>query len=366
MILLNDLKFVIETQVAKYPKMRPQDAVRLVYQHVYGNGEILKDKESSMDFLQKEYDAVKFAHRDENLEIMDFSEDIGNWYARINLLKVKNQEELITLNDTFAATKNFSETMNASNVEYFLSRLYFLRELCQEGIFEFDLDELDEFLEEYEKKGYPVVPHSHRYKEFYDPAYRVIDARYIRLFPLIEKIRKLMSEKSRVIVAFDGMTAAGKTTAAELLSYVFDCSIIHMDDFMLPIELQTKERFAEPGGNIHYERFKEEVVRYIKKDEAFSYRRFDCGIMNYGAKVEITPKKLVIVEGTYSQHIEYRSMYDLKVFFEMDEQSQQMVVYNCYGDEMYSIYNEVWIPMENKYFETSEIKDKSHIIVKFE
>lgn len=361
MILLNDLKYIIEQQTARYPKMQPQDVVKLVYQHVFGNGHMIRDRESSLDFIRKEYETVKFAHKGVDVSDLPFSEDIGNWYARIHLLKVEDDEQLISLNDTFIA----SAALGGGNLEYFLSRLYFLNELASYGMFEFDEEDMAEYLAEYEKQNYPVVSHSQRYKEFYDPAYRVIDARYIRLLPLITRIRQLMKEKAKVIIALDGRAASGKTTAAELLALVFDAAVIHMDDFFLPPELRTRERLAQPGGNIHYERFKEDVIRYIKKNEGFSYRRFDCSVMDYGGRVDIEAKPLVIVEGAYSQHIEYRSVYDLKVFFDIEPRWQQEQILNRNGQEMFGMFRDVWIPMEEKYFEHSEIRDKSDMVIEF-
>lgn len=362
MILLNDLKYIIETNVARYPKMQPQDVVKLVYQHVYGNGHMVSDWQTSMEFMKKEYEMIRFSHQNEDLSKVVFAEDIGNWYSRVNLLGIKDEEQLMTLNDVFIA----SAKLGGGNVEYFLSRLYFLRELASYGLFDFSEEDMEIYLEEYEKMGYPSVHHSMKYKEFYDPAYRVIDTRYIRLFPLITRIRNLLKEKEKVIIALDGKSGSGKSLAAELLSFVFDASVIHMDDFFLPPEKRTKERYAEPGGNVHYERFRDEVARYIKKNEDFSYRRFDCGIMDYGAKVDVEAKPLMIVEGVYSQHIQYRSIYDLKVFFDIDEEMQANAIYQRDGAEMLEMFRNVWIPLENMYFEHSEIKDKSHMVVNFE
>ncbi|MDD6570972.1 MAG: hypothetical protein PUF12_01165 [Thermoflexaceae bacterium] len=361
MILLNDLKYIIERNVERYPKMQPQDVVKLVYQHVFGNGHMVSDRQTSLDFMKKEYETVKFAHAGEDWSKVPFTEDVGNWYTRVNLLAVKDEEQLISLNDAFVA----SAELGGGSQEYFLSRLYFLRELASYGLFEFDEEDMEAYLEQYEKDGYPMVSHSGRYKEFYDPAYRVVDARYIRLLPLITRIRGLMKEKDKVVIALDGKSASGKSTAAYLLSLIFDASVIHMDDFFLPPQKRTRERLAEPGGNIHYERFKDDVVRYIKKSEDFSYRRFDCAIMDYGAKVEVEAKPLMIVEGAYSQHIEYRSMYDLKVFFDVDDVTQRQLIYQRDGGEMLEMFENVWIPLENKYFEHSEIKDKSDIVVEY-
>ena len=66
------------------------------------------------------------------------------------------------------------------------------------------------------------------------------------------------------IIAIDGRCAAGKTTLAARLAKELGGDVIHMDDFFLPLELRTEERFREPGGNVHYERFKTEVLKPLE------------------------------------------------------------------------------------------------------
>lgn len=359
MILLNDLKNIIEQNVKKYPRLQPQDAVKLVYQHVFGSGQNITDAAKGLEFLKKEYETVKFAHKGEDISEISLTEDIGNWYTRVNLLAIKDEDQLLSVNSAYMATKS----LGGGNLEYFISRLYFLSELAGEGMFEFSREDMDEYLEWYERNGYPAVNHSGIYKEFYDPAYRIIDVRYVRLLPLITEIRNLMKKKDKVIIALDGRSLSGKTTAAELLSLIFDASVIHMSDFALPVEKRTRERYAEPGGNVDYHRFRDEVARYIKKNESFSYRTYDNNYLDFGAYIEIEPKPLMIVEGTYSQHIEYRSIYDLKVFFDIDYNTQRQIAYNMAGPEGIGEFCDVFLPLENKYFDASEIKDKSHMVI---
>ena len=43
-----------------------------------------------------------------------------------------------------------------------------------QGVFAFQAAELEKYLSEYKKKGYPAVSHSEEYKEAYLPAYRVV------------------------------------------------------------------------------------------------------------------------------------------------------------------------------------------------
>ena len=64
----------------------------------------------------------------------------------------------------------------------------------------------------------------------------------------------------RLVIAIDGKCATGKTTLAARLASGLDADVIHMDDFFLPPAKRTQQRLSEPGGNVDYERFMEEVL----------------------------------------------------------------------------------------------------------
>ena len=86
-------------------------------------------------------------------------------------------------------------------------------------------------------------------------------------------------------VAIDGLCGSGKTTFAALLQSVYDCNLFHADDFYLPMPMRTPERYATPGGNVHWERILSDILEQIPKNESFSYRVFDCGVMDLGDAV---------------------------------------------------------------------------------
>jgi len=96
---------------------------------------------------------------------------------------------------------------------------------------------------------------------------------------MIQKAERIIEAYQKVkpagcgVIAMDGRAAAGKTTLAEELAVTLGGAVVHMDDFFLPGELRTPERLAAPGGNVHAERFVEEVLPYLRRGEAFRYRR---------------------------------------------------------------------------------------------
>ena len=177
-----------------------------------------------------------------------------------------------------------------------------------------------------------------------------------------KKIYELLTQKDMVVVAIDGKCTSGKTTLASKLAEIYDCNVFHMDDFFLRPEQRTPERFAEVGGNVDYERFCEEVLFPLKSGKAFSYRPFDCSTFTLSAPVTVAPKKLNIIEGTYSHHPYFDNPYDLKILLTVDEETQRQRVLERPAF-LHKRFFEEWIPMENRYFEVFKISDQSEIIL---
>ena len=95
-----------------------------------------------------------------------------------------------------------------------------------------------------------------------------------------------------------------------------------MDDFFLPPETKTEARLIQTGGNVDWERFREEVLENIRRGNKFCYRKYDCKIQSFHPPAEVNPKKLNLVEGVYSLHPELIDYYDLKLFLWVDEEEQ--------------------------------------------
>jgi len=177
-----------------------------------------------------------------------------------------------------------------------------------------------------------------------------------RLETLKKRIDELLEQKEQVIVAIDGKCTSGKTTLAGKLAQIYDCNVFHMDDFFLRPEQQTPERYAETGGNVDYERFYEEVLLPLKAANPFSYRPFRCATFTLGDPVDVLPKKLNIVEGTYSLHPYFADPYDLKVVLDVDPETQRQRILQR-PERVHKPFFEQWIPMENAYLEALAITE---------
>ena len=183
---------------------------------------------------------------------------------------------------------------------------------------------------------------------------------------MIESIRKqiddLQCQRNQVIVAIDGSCTSGKTTLAARLAEIYDCNVFHMDDFFLRPEQRTQERYAEVGGNVDYERFREEVLLPLKSGKPFSYRPFDCSTFTLSDPVTVTPRKLNIIEGSYSHHPYFGDPYDLKILLTIPPELQQQRILQRPAF-LHERFFEEWIPMENRYFEKFRISDKCDVIL---
>lgn len=174
------------------------------------------------------------------------------------------------------------------------------------------------------------------------------------------QIEGLLEQKEHIILAIDGSCTAGKSTLAAALEEKYDCNVFRMDDFFLRPEQRTKERLAETGGNVDYERFREEVLAPLKAGKSFSYRPYDCGAGTLKKAVAVTPKKVNIVEGTYSHHPYFEDPYDLKVFLTVSPEVRRQRI-ALRPSFLHKRFFEEWIPMEQRYFDAFDIARHSHI-----
>ena len=165
-----------------------------------------------------------------------------------------------------------------------------------------------------------------------------------------------LRQKDRVLVAIDGNSGAGKSTLAAQLKKQYSCNLFHMDDFFLPKELKTKERLLEAGGNVHYERFLDEVIGGIISGNVFEYQTYNCSIASLDKTIKIDPNRLNIIEGVYSCHPVLMQYYDLKIFLKVSEKEQSKRILNRNGAFMHQRFIEEWIPLENMYFNKMHIE----------
>jgi adenylate kinase family enzyme len=335
------MKKLMRAHLARYPKMQAADMIKLLYQSEFAGGHLIADATDSLSRLICECRGLAPLNADSAFE------DIGGGLCRIYLgalpaLGLAPQ----TVNNLFVATANSV----AGSQECFDKKLDEFIGLCQSGPLPFDADAVNAYIHEYRMQGRPPVSHSDAYRIAYSPAYRVVKASYLRYLEVFRRIDVLLDMKASITIAIDGNSGSGKSSLASLIAEVYDCNVFHTDDFFLPPDRKTADRLAEPGGNVDYERLRDEVVAGLNSGGSFQYRRYDCHSGVLGMPVNISPKRLNIVEGVYSLHPGLNMSYDLKIFLQVGSSVQRQRILERSGAAMLKRFDNEWIPLENRYF----------------
>lgn len=163
------------------------------------------------------------------------------------------------------------------------------------------------------------------------------------------------------LIALDGRCAAGKTTLAAQLQEKTGCNVLHMDDFFLRPEQRTKERLQQPGGNVDWERFRDEVLFPLKRGISCFYRPYDCHTQMFKKSVQIYPNGLTLVEGSYSCHPELWNFYHFHIFLTVSPEKQLCRIRKRNGTEELEMFQKKWIPLEELYFQTFSIKERCEL-----
>ena len=326
------MKNILNEHGARYPRMAAQDWFKLMYQSEFGGGHLIADRTMALRRLENEIAAQS------RLPERQF-EAIGGGLVRMYLPVEGLRAE--------TALGLFLETCSPrGSMEGMEQKLAMLCEMKPE---------LAPAAAQYRAEGCPAQSHSEGYRAAYAPAYRLAPEAAQTFFELFKAVDRLLNEKPFVRIAVDGRCASGKSTLGALLQRVYGANLFHMDDYFLPFERKTPERLAQPGGNVDYERFFEEIASR-ERDAEIVWRRFDCGEQSLGEWIRTEPNRLTIVEGSYSLHPALRDTYDLKVFLDIDAERQSARILERDGAFMHSRFVNEWIPLENEYFDGLNIR----------
>ena len=176
-----------------------------------------------------------------------------------------------------------------------------------------------------------------------------------------ERVCRILEEKAFVLVGIDGRCASGKSTFGEKLAKELDANLLHMDDFFLRPEQRSEKRLELPGENVDHERFLEEVLLPLAKNEAFFYRPFDCETLMLTQPVFVPEKRVAVVEGSYCFHPALKKYYDLKIFLTVDKEEQMKRLIERNGDYA-KVFEAKWIPLEEKYFSAFAVESLADFV----
>lgn len=331
----------------QYPQLQLQDIFKYLYQSTFGCEHMVTSLSDIVGYIQKEYENAVFL-QDSAVEKLDGE------YSRVHLSVLNQGLNAQTLAKLFYLSAKKEENGKAA----LESRLEVLKELVSEGILPFPADVFEKELAKWKENACQAVHHSDIFRDVYRPSYRVIANKFVEFLPLFIKLDEMLS-KGTVILAVDGGCAGGKSTLGEMLkSIIYDCTVLHMDDFFLRPEQRTPERYAEVGGNVDRERFLQEVLIPLSEKQPIDYRRFDCSEFKILPPEKIYPAKLTVIEGTYSMHEYLSDYYDFSVFLDVSDELQKKRIEKRNSPEFAARFFNEWIPMEKEYFSKMNVKNR--------
>lgn len=349
---------LLKKHIAAAPRMEPTDAVKLAFQSAFGCGHLLGSPEDCAAGVCRELETVLPD------PAMPAYTPIGGGQCRLNLAcpQVRRlcPERIASLTLLSAEAPGqpaaFEETLGQ------------LEALAVQGETPFSAEALQEYLAAYRAQGCPPVSHSAAYRRAYAPAYRVVKTALAQLLPLLTVVDERLAARGRAAVVVDGPCAAGKTTLAGYLARLYHTRPLAMDDFFLPPEMRTPQRFSQPGGNVHYERFLSQVLTPLLGGGDFAYNRFDCQTGRMVKKTHMS-SPVAIIEGSYSLHPAFAQAYEqlrpvtVWLSIKPDEQLRRL---ERRDPARLQMFLERWIPLEKCYTEAYHIPMSADLTLQWE
>ena len=337
---------LLQEHISRHPKLEVQDGVKFLYQSFLGPGHLIYDPSVLRRRLNEEWSSI------EGDPDAPLYESLGNGLCRLHLNACKGK--LLSSNTLLRLFCSTAETVSPQN-EAFLRSLSLLSLLPQPK------ETIEAYIREYRAQGYPSVSHSEAYRSAYHPAYRVVWESFAGLVPILAAIDTRMSQGTPVRVAIDGPCASGKSTLGNTLASLYGCPLFHMDDFFLRPEQRTQQRLEEPGGNVDYERFQEQVLSPLCAGETVRYRPWHCHEGDFGPELVVPPAPLTIVEGSYALRPDLRDHYHLRIWVEVPWSLRAERLIQRGGPTCLERFEQLWVPLENRYFSACQVKTCCHI-----
>ena len=343
---MKQLAQLLKEHYDNHPGMEIRDAVKFIYQHFMGPGHLITDEGAALSRLKTEWNSVS---PDTTAPLY---EEIGNDLCRLNLSRCKAEwlSTSIFSRLFFLTAQHF--TPDPAGLEQALDLVYSLP---------FPKEDVDRYLADYRVQGCPMVSHSEAYRRLYAPAYRIVHKYYVNLIPVLCTIQKAQQEHQQLRVAIDGPCASGKSTLGKALAQIFRCPLIHMDDFFLRPEQRTSERLDKPGGNVDYERFHGQVLAPLLSGTPACYQPWQCQHGSFGPELTVQPGPLTIVEGCYCMRPELRDSFQLRIWAEASYPVRRERLLARGGEDCLVRFEQLWIPLENRYFDHFKVADCCHI-----
>ena len=341
--------------LANRPEVRAQDAIKFLYQNAFGCGHLLPDEAACVQYISEE---LAQSEPDASAPAI---EPLGNGLCRLNLrsstVRLLPPERIARMMRTTEAHFTGSETIFQDNLQLLREcAARFGADQPSQGNaprLSFTLAQLEAALADWKQSG-GLPRHSEAYRNACRPAYRVVLRRYGDTLSALVALEESRQANGKAVLVLDGDCAGGKTTLIDRIAPLYDCNVLHMDDFFLPYALRTPDRLAQPGGNVHYERFRAEVLTGLIAGGPYGFGAFDC---HTGETIRqaVQPKPVTLIEGSYALHpafeADYTKLHAVRALLTVPPAQQRARILRRNGPDLLKRFETEWIPLEKQYFE---------------
>ena len=146
---------------------------------------------------------------------------------------------------------------------------------------------------------------------------------------VVETVANWSKEKSKLVIGIDGITGVGKTTIADYLKQNnSDILLIHIDDFMSPLDFRKDEvsKLKDPTDFFTHSWFEYKELREIiaqfrsGENNIYTTLAYRNGKKNVPIEFDLT-KSILVLEGILLFHPELLDdVWDKRIFLDGDEQ----------------------------------------------
>ena len=173
---------------------------------------------------------------------------------------------------------------------------------------------------------------------------------------------KKTGKAGKLLIAVDGRCGCGKSRIGAELAETLHAVLFHMDDYYLPPAQRPDNWRTIPAGNMDLIRFREEVLQPFIRGETVHYHAYSCQQQQFLPSTEIPSMPAAIIDGSYSHHPLLADLYDIRLFVTAKREVQLERLRMREG-EHFSAFEEIWIPMEERYFEAFSIEEKADCVI---
>ncbi len=338
---------IIRDLLLRHPCYGEEDVLKSLLQMLYGNGHLLSSQTAVQLRIAEEMARVKDRPEEPLVE------ELGSW-LRLNIRPAKRAG---LRPNWIAAMMRLSRPRTPDPQRARLARA--VEELG-------DLPRIDKV--RLRTLAQPLIgtrqipSHSMRCYREEDPAYRVLDAAWAPIIPVLTTLNEVWRAEP-MLLTIDGPSAAGKSQLAAVLAAVLDAPVIHTDDYCVPHSRKTPERLAIPGGNLDYERLDTEILTPHFNQVNIILRRYDCHEDRLTDIVHGIPRHGMILEGCYSNLPGIRERAQLRIFLQVSPEEAGRRIEQRNTPQEAEAFRTRWMPLEQAYFEAYGLPDEGCMVL---